>query len=91
MNNDLDNYLLKFINAYNNYELELENLLQLFVLYYNNIKNEKYDNADQIYDNIMELIVKYELDGTTDLLEPINDIYNDFICKNWDNTLKKWI
>jgi len=84
---NLDKYFLSFINAFNNYELELTNLLHKVVIYYINVKRMNYDNAYKIYDEIMSLIVEHQLECSTDLTDPINDIYNDYICFHYLNKL----
>ncbi len=77
---DLDKYFLSFLNAFNNYELDLPILLNKVVIYYINVKRMNYDNAYIIYDEIMSLMVEYQLECSTDLTDPINDIYNDYVC-----------
>nr|QBK85843.1 MAG: hypothetical protein LCMAC101_04380 [Marseillevirus LCMAC101] len=81
MNELHDNFIL-FVKAYDNYNLSMKRLIHNVISLFNYTDNYDYDSANREYKKFLELINKYELYGTTDLCDPIHDIYHKCIKPN---------
>lgn len=77
--NELTTEFIKFIVAYDNYHLSMSELVYSVISMYCYTKDSEYDNAMKEYDKIINIIYENELEGTSDLFDPINTIYYNHI------------
>lgn len=79
MSKTLDSHFIEFIMAYDNYHLKEPDLLNCVVSLFADTKNMEYDDAKEKYDIFCSIIVENELHGTEDLVDPINNLYYEYI------------
>ena len=73
---NIDNEYIKFIIAYDNYDLyDNSELYKFATKTFINIKNYDFDEAKTTYDEFMNIIFDCELEGTSDLVDPIRNMY----------------
>lgn len=79
MESFLDKQFIDFIHAYHNYNLHIENLLDTAIDIFISSKKYEYEQVENQYNNYNKILINNELHETSDLYEPINNIYSRII------------
>ena len=77
---DINKEFINFMKAYDNYDLyDHTELLKSATKTFINTANYNYEEAKNEYDKFMDIILDDELEGTSDLINPIENIYHDHV------------
>jgi hypothetical protein len=71
---ELTNSFILFIESYDNYRLNIPNLIHSVISMYCYIKTYDFDNADKKNDEVIKIIYDNELYATVDLFDPIKEM-----------------